>query len=288
MLNNDNKYISTTVLKDNTPLQKGLEILVKLGYNNIELGSTHPFESNTKEILGLFNCNYLVHNYFPTPKKELIVNICSDNDDIRRMSIQHIKERIIFSSEINAGLFTFHPGYISHPISTNTSNDNWDFRYDRNKNKPLPYEEAFLLLLDAVNQFVEIAEKYAQPIAIETTGSIRQKDNLLMQKPIEFKRLFDEINSKLLGINLNIGHLNLASKVFEFSRFKFIDFLKEKIFAFEISHNNRENDDHKLFQKGEWYWDVIENKKFSSTPMIFEGRETNLLDYNKLWNINKE
>jgi len=276
------------VLKDNTPLQKGLEILVKLGYNNIELGSTHPFESNTKEILGLFNCNYLVHNYFPTPKKELIVNICSDNDDIRRMSIQHIKERIIFSSEINAGLFTFHPGYISHPISTNTSNDNWDFRYDRNKNKPLPYEEAFLLLLDAVNQFVEIAEKYAQPIAIETTGSIRQKDNLLMQKPIEFKRLFDEINSKLLGINLNIGHLNLASKVFEFSRFKFIDFLKEKIFAFEISHNNRENDDHSLFQKGEWYWDVIENKKFSSTPMIFEGRETNLLDYNKLWNINKE
>ena len=180
MLNNDNKYISTTVLKDNTPLQKGLEILVKLGYNNIELGSTHPFESNTKEILGLFNCNYLVHNYFPTPKKELIVNICSDNDDIRRMSIQHIKERIIFSSEINAGLFTFHPGYISHPISTNTSNDNWDFRYDRNKNKPLPYEEAFLLLLDAVNQFVEIAEKYAQPIAIETTGSIRQKDNLLI------------------------------------------------------------------------------------------------------------
>ena len=87
---------------------------------------------------------------------------------------------------------------------------------------------------------------------------------------------------------MNFGHLNLASKAFNFSRFGFIDNIKEKIFAFEISHNNREKDDHKLLKSGEWYWDVIENKKFKNIPMIYEGRETTLIKFETLWNINNQ
>ena len=101
---------------------------------------------------------------------------------MREKSIKHIEERIIFSSEIKAGLFTFHPGYISEPISANIDNKNWDFVYDRSKKTPLNYEDAFDLMLDAVKRFVKIAEKYSQPIAIETAGSIAQKENLLMKK----------------------------------------------------------------------------------------------------------
>lgn len=287
-LNNSNKYISTTVLKDNSPLHSSLKTLVSLGYNNIELGSTHPYEKNIMKILETFDCHFLVHNYFPTPEQELIVNICSADDSLREKSIEHIERRIIFSSEINAGLFTFHPGYISEPISTNIDNQNWDFVYDRNKNQPLPYEEAFELIIIAVKRFVKIAEEYSQPIAIETTGSIAQKDNLLMQKSSEYRNLFNEVDSNLLGINLNFGHLNLASKAFNFSRFGFIDNLKEKIFAFEISHNDREKDDHKLLKSGEWYWEVIEDKKFKNIPMIYEGRETTLINFEALWNINNQ
>jgi len=287
-LNNSNKYISTTALKDNTPLNQSLEILVNLGYSKIELGSTHPYEKDTKNVLKKYKCDYLVHNYFPTPKKELIVNICSSDNSLRERSVQHVEERIIFSKEINSRLYTFHPGYLSQPLSTNIDNQNWDFVYDRRKNKPIKYEEAFEILIDAIKKFVVLAEKWSQPIAIESAGSIFQKDNLLMQTSNEFEKLFNAVDSKYLGLNINLGHLNLASKAFNFSRSDFIDIIKEKIFAFEISHNDRENDDHKLLKNDEWYWDIIEDHKFENIPMIYEGRETNLIDFQSLWNINKK
>ena len=103
-----------------------------------------------------------------------------------------------------------------------------------------------------------------------------------------FEKLFNAVDSKYLGLNINLGHLNLASKAFNFSRSDFIDIIKEKIFAFEISHNDRENDDHKLLKNDEWYWDIIEDHKFENIPMIYEGRETNLIDFQSLWNINKK
>lgn len=287
-MNYSNKYISTTALKDNTPLNHSLEILVNLGYNKIELGSTHPFEKDIKNILKKYKCDYLVHNYFPTPKKELIVNICSSDNSLRESSILHVQERIIFSNEINSSLYTFHPGYLSQPLSTNINNQNWDFVYNREINKPIKYEEAFELLIEAIKKFVVLAEKWSQPIALETTGSISQKDNLLMQKSSEFEKLFNAVDSEYLGVNINFGHLNLASKAFNFSRFGFIDILKEKIFAFEISHNDRENDDHKLLKSDEWYWDIIEDHKFENIPMIYEGRETTLVDFQSLWNINNK
>ena len=82
-----NKYISTTVLKDLTPLDDCLRTLTDANYFNIELGSTHPYEENVLEILAKYQANYLVHNYFPTPSKDLIVNVCSCDEIIRNKSI---------------------------------------------------------------------------------------------------------------------------------------------------------------------------------------------------------
>ena len=108
-----------------------------------------------------------------------------------------------------------------------------------------------------------------------------------MQKMNEFDTLFNQINSDYFGINLNIGHLNLASKYFGFKRREFVNLLKNKIFAFELSHNDRKQDDHALLKKGEWYWSIIEDNNFVNTPMIYEGRETNLISFEHLWSINK-
>lgn len=64
--------------------------------------------------------------------------------------------------------------------------------------------------------------------------------------------------------------------------------MKNKIFAFEISHNDRIKDDHKLLKNGEWYWPIIEDSQFENIPMIYKGRETTLINFKSLWNINKK
>ena len=284
-MDHTNKYISTTVLPDLTPIDNSLRILTNAGYFNIELGSTHPNEENVEDILVKYKANFLVHNYFPTPKLELIVNVCSNDEVIREKSINHVEKRIIFSKNINAGLYTFHPGYISQPISTNKDNSNWDFVYQPAINSSVDYDKAFGLLVEAVNKFIEVAEKLHQPIAIETSGSFTKKDHLLMQRAFEFEKLFSEVDSKYLGVNLNLGHLNLASRAFSFDRFEFIETIKDKIFAFEVSHNDRVNDDHAMLRHGEWYSEIINNPIFENIPMIYEGRNTHLVDIDTLWNV---
>ena len=280
-----NKYISTTVLKDLTPLDDCLRTLTDANYFNIELGSTHPYEENVIEILAKYQANYLVHNYFPTPSKDLIVNVCSCDEIIRNKSIDHIEKRIIFSKNIGSKLYTFHPGYISQPISTNKDESNWDFVYLPLINSPSQYDQAYELLIDAIKRFIKIAEEIKQPIALETSGSFTKKDHLLMQKYCEYEKLFSEVDSKYFGINLNLGHLNLASKAFDFDRYEFIESLQEKIFAFEISHNDGVNDDHAMLKAGEWYFEIINNKLFEKIPMIYEGRNTPIVDIKTLWGI---
>ena len=279
-----NKYISTTVFPDLTPVEEALRKLNEKGFKNIELGSIHPFEEYVKKILERYENNYLVHNYFPAPPTSLIVNIIAMDEEIREQSLRHVKDRIVFSKEINAGLYTFHSGYLTQPLSTNPTNGNWDFVYDSSINAVVPYEKAFNLLLDSVKQLVAFADKYKQSIAIESSGSLDKKDFLLMQRPNEFHDLFSEINSDLLGINLNLGHLNLASRAFGLDRLDFVNQLSDKIFAMEVSHNAGIDDDHEMLERDEWYWEIINDSRFQKIPMIFEGRNTPLKEPGALWN----
>ena len=278
-----NKYISTTVFPDLTPVEEAIRKLNEKGFKNIELGSIHPFEENVKKILKRYENNYLVHNYFPAPHAGLIVNIIATDEEIREQSLTHVKDRIVFSKEINAGLYTFHPGYLTQPLATNPTDENWDFVYDSSINAIAPYEQAFDLLFDSVRQLVICAEEYEQPIAIESGGSLSKKDYLLMQRTNEFHNLFSQINSQFLGINLNLGHLNLASRAFGFDRLDFVDQLSDKIFAMEASHNDGIDDDHEMLKHDQWYWQVINDPRFQKIPTIFEGRNTPLKEPSALW-----
>ena len=85
-----------------------------------------------------------------------------------------------------------------------------------------------------------------------------------------------KFNSDDIGINLNIGHLNLASKAFNFDKKYFIDLIEDYIVAMELSHNEGHEDDHLPLKEGEWYWDTITNKKFCDVLKILECRNTSV------------
>ena len=85
--------------------------------------------------------------------------------------------------------------------------------------------------------------------------------------------------------NKNIGHLNLASKVFNFSKFKFVDMLKPYIVAIELSHNNGIEDQHLPLKKNEWYWKIINNPDFSKIYKILEFRNTNITKIKQVINF---
>ena len=243
-----NIFVSTTFAKDNSKISDALLICKKANISNIELGSNHIYENNFKKIIKQYNFRFIVHNYFPIPRKSFVVNIASSNKHIRNLSLKHIKKAISFCKEINSKLYTFHPGFVSDPITANKNGKNYDFIWSRkiiNKN----YKLAFDQMLSSLKKIVNFARKKNVRVAIETEGSLKKNFYLLMQRPEEYQKLFKYFDTKDLGINLNIGHLNLASKAFNFSKLKFVDMLKPYIVAIELSHNNGIEDQHLPLKK---------------------------------------
>jgi len=127
-------------------------------------------------------------------------------------------------------------------------------------------------MIKSIKEVIEFAKKKNINIAIETEGSVNASDHLLMQKPIEYKKFMKIFSNKEIGINLNIGHLNLASKKFKFDKFKFIKLISNYIVAFECSHNYGRDDNHLPLKKYAWYWRVLKDKKYENLPKILEFR----------------
>ena len=279
-----NIFVSTTFAKDNSKISDVLWICKKANISNIELGSNHIYENNFKKIIKQYNFRFIVHNYFPIPRKDFVVNIASSNKHIRNLSLQHIRKAINFCRETNSRLYSFHPGFIVDPIIASKSKKNYDFIW-KNKNSNKNYNLAFKNMLSSLKKIVNFAKRKRVKVAIETEGSIKKRNLLLMQKPEEYQELFKYFLPNDLGINLNIGHLNLASKAFNFSKLGFVKELKSYILAIELSHNNGLEDQHLPLKKNEWYWKIINDPDFSKIYKILEFRNTNIKKIKEVLNF---
>jgi sugar phosphate isomerase/epimerase len=275
--NSDNLYISTTFAVDHSRVTEVLKLCHERNITNIELGSNHCFEEGLLE--NIINCdfNYLIHNYFPVPKHGLVINIASLDEGIYHRSMQQIKDSIKFAAQIEAKLFTFHPGFLVDPVSTNTQDDNYDFIFDSNDFKNINYEKSFLTLVNALSEILNFAQIHDVEIAIETEGS-RETHLAFMYHPKEYERLFKLIDSKLLGINLNLGHLHLASKELNFNKEEFIQTVEKNIVAIEMSHNNGVEDEHLPLKKDQWYWKLIFDDRFNDAYKIMEYRNKTIVE----------
>ena len=278
-MKNNNIYLSTTFAKDNTPVSKVLNFCKKNNINNVELGSNHCFEKNYYKICKKHNLNYLVHNYFPIPKKSFVVNVASLDKKIREKSILHVKKCIRFTKSINSKLYTFHPGFAEDPMSPNYSLKNYDFVWSKLKKNN--YKKVFKQMIISLKEISTYAKQKSVNIAIETEGSFKKKDLLIMQRPKEFIELFKHFKPNDLGINLNIGHLNLASKAFNFSKKNFVKLLSKYIVAIEISHNNGLEDQHLPIKDNQWYLKILKSNDLKNALKILEFRNASIKQIKK-------
>lgn len=269
-------FISTTFYKENESVLDVVKLLTEHGIHNIELGSTHKYEENLAAKLKQFDCNFLVHNYFPPSPQKHIVNIASQNDSILKASLEHVKASIQFCREIGAELYTFHPGFLTDPAGESKLKKSYDFDFENPQIKLSPYDKAFSTLLDSVREICEYARQYNVKIACESQGSVSKREFLLMSRVEEFELFFEELVDENLGVSLNLGHLNLAANAHQFDKYEFIEHLKHKIVTMEVSENNGVEDEHKALSKDSWCLEVIRQKCFDDIPIIFEGRNLDI------------
>jgi len=283
----NNIFVSTTFVPDGSPLRDALELCSGTAIQSIEIGSNHCFEKNYNYLLD-YDFQYLVHNYFPIPKKSFVLNIASLSDETRAMSISHVKKAITFCNKTGAKLYTFHPGFLTDPNGANSGKENYDFQWDKKELQNSHYKKALNNMYHALDEIIKYADLNHVNIAIETEGSLHNNEHLLMQRPKEYEMLMERYSPEDLGINLNIGHLNLAAKAFDFNRYDFVNLIQKYILAMELSHNNGSEDQHLPLQFDGWYWDIIINPCFENAYKILEFRNTSIDEIKQNINLFKD
>lgn len=114
-------YVSSSCIKSTT-IGEAVHALAEAGYTCIELsGGTRPYPEMLDDLFRLkseFGLNYLCHNYFPPPQKDFVLNLASLDDEINRMSLEHVIDALHLSEKLDADKFAFHAGFlINIPLS---------------------------------------------------------------------------------------------------------------------------------------------------------------------------
>jgi len=269
-------YVSTACLSDNKNVVQVVEQYLLAGIINIELGSTHEYGVDQISALREKKANFIVHNYFPPPKEEIVLNLASQDKEILQKSKRQVKRSIEFCVEMGIKFYSFHPGFLVDPVKGEQTKDKRDYDFNFSERVVADYDQAFFVFMESIKEIVAYAQERGINIACENAGSIDKNKFLMMSKVEEFERMFDQIRSKNFGILLDLGHLNLAANANNFNKFDFIDRLSSKVMAFHIHDNDGIKDEHRCLCEDSWALKIVKREKFRKIPVVFEGRDLSI------------
>lgn len=256
-------YTSTSCLKNPKNVIKVLDEYEKAGIKQVELGSVHEYFDINE--LKKYSFDFLIHNYFPPPKKPFNLNLASQNKEILKKSVKLVKYAIDVCRKIESPLYTFHAGFTIDPPKLG---------------QPLP-KKGFIERDIAIKTYVSSVEElldysHSNGIKIAMEPNVVQKFNLINGKNElclfaeidEINQLFKLIKNDKLGILLDLGHTAVTAHWLNFNKDEFVEKCAKKVSAIHVSNNNGLADQHKSLT--EECWHISKLRFFKHLPIILE------------------
>ena len=189
--------------------------LAEHGFRNIELsGGTEYYKGYEEDIFNLkeeYNLNLLVHNYFPPPEENFVLNLASLDDAIFKRSFEQVRKAIRLTHLLGTDKFGFHAGfYVDINVSEIGKGISAGYSCDR--------KQAYEKFCDAFNQIKDESkgiDLYIENnIYSKTNFNIYRLQNpLMLTSPAEYRELQQHIGFKLL---LDVAHLYVSSQTLDF------------------------------------------------------------------------
>lgn len=274
-------YISTGQFFD-LNFVKSAKIINSYNINNIELSCGKYIKNYRKHINSLAkNNNLILHNYFPRPKKDFVINLCSQNKDIRNKSYKHIVKCIKICSSLNIKFFSFHAGFLFDPIVSKIGK-NYDKVKLFDKKKSL---DTFIRLS---NKLSKIAKTKNVKLLIE--NNVVSKSNFLKFRKNPF--LMTDIKDTLyimsqtdqnVGLLTDLAHLKISAKTLNFSKINFLKKTTKWNYGYHLSDNKGMEDTNDKISLDSWFWGHL-NKKLSyyTLEVKFKNKNDILRQYKLL------
>ncbi len=271
-------FISSTCSKKKY-MDLAVQELFRAGFKNIELSGGTVYKPGLKRKLinlkkDLKLC-YSIHNYFPPPKKDFVLNIASDESDIQKKNISLIKNAIDFSISVNCKLLGIHAGYTAKFLP---EKDGLYFKRDEKCLQMIDHKNILFQTLDKL--LFEIKNSKIQ-LAVENMFPVTPKNSFsLLWHPDEIEEfLHFSMKSSKLGLLLDLGHLNVAAHNSGFNPYcfakKLLNQFADKIFGIHLSDNDGSGDQHKVNGIDSWQIKLLaEHQTFiKKIPVTFEWQK---------------
>ena len=235
--------------------RQALQGAVDYGIEYLELSSglkpTPGYRDIIKEYSG--RVNVMVHNYFPAPEDEFVLNLASLNDAIHNQSVAHCENAITLCSELNIPVYSVHFGFCLEATPDRLGEDLSKMpRYDWQT-----CEETFLR---TVNHLCHFAASKGVKLLLENNVAIAEnlvngKNELLLGVTSEeIDRMlsrFDE--GPEVGLLLDTAHLKVSAHSLGFDKDAAVEDLKNWIDVVHHSDNDGLKDNNGKLPADYWF-----------------------------------
>jgi len=249
-------YISTGGYKKKSADQTA-EVFINNNIKEIELsGGVHDpnLINNLTKYLDS-GVKFQIHNYFPPPRKPFIINLASTDEDIRRLSLNHIFTAIKCCEKLNAKSYSFHAGFLC------------DFTISEigkkiKKRSLFNKMQSIDLFLECLNQISKFAFDHGINIMVE--NNVVSKKNLLEFEKSPFlmcnpQETYDIMKSSPENVKLlvDVAHLKVSSKSLNFQPKEFFLKCNDYISGYHLSDNNGFEDTNEKIDEKSWFWEYL-------------------------------
>jgi len=258
-----NVYISTSAFK-NRSLKKILKECLEGGFTNVELSANVDYTDDNVDVVRKLYKNgqmrFLVHNYFPRPKEDFVLNLASDDEKVVRQSIQHCQTALDLSADLGAPFFSVHAGFAFHAQPEDLGRPQLDL-------PRISYAMAYKNFVRNVAVVLEYAAKRNVHLAVE--NNVVAKFNLvngkneiaLLAAAEESMDFYQRLASDHLFFLIDLGHLKVSSAAMGFDREDYLRKVLPFTTALHLSDNDGLGDINRPFGEDVWFKDVIKRNK---------------------------
>lgn len=246
-------YVSTGAFTPDR-LEEVFSLARSWGVENIELSSGVPYEPDVPSLIEKHkdDFRFLVHNYFPAPKKPFVLNLAANDPQIREKSLDHCRRALELTVDLGAPFYAVHAGFAFHPTVEQLGS--------AFEGKPaMPRERAYEIFLENVREILKYARSLGVSFYVENNvvapfnAPEGKNDRVLLADPDEMIRFAEDIDDPSFGYLMDVGHLNVSAKTLGFDRNAAIDVLMPFIRAFHLSDNDGTEDSNKPFGADAWF-----------------------------------
>ena len=263
-------YISSSCIKNDNIIDV-LSFFKEKNFYNVELsGGTKnfpDFKDKLCEFLNKNNFNVRLHNYFPPPKEDFVVNIASLDEEISKKSINHCLKALELSKKVNSNKFSLHAGFLIDPKPKEIGVKNKLVKAQKffNKEKAISKMIKTYKLLKEKDKNIKI---YLENNVLAKKNFDRFKSNPLLLTDVksymELKKKFD------FNLLLDLAHLKVSCRSLDLNFVEQANFLINETDYIHLSGNEGLDDTNDSILNDKEIIEVLKNNSLQNKTFTLE------------------